>query len=80
MCDFDLVIPEFETRHGLAFARYFAPELEALRPLAADGLVELTSGEIRVTPRGRMLVRNVAMLFDRHLRDAAEQKKYSRLI
>jgi oxygen-independent coproporphyrinogen-3 oxidase len=80
MCDFDLVVADFEARHGIAFATYFAPELEALRPLADDGLVELSQGAIRVTPRGRMLVRNVAMLFDRHLRETAEQRKYSRVI
>jgi oxygen-independent coproporphyrinogen-3 oxidase len=80
MCDFELVFAPFEARHGIAFASYFASELHALEPLAADGLVELSAEAIRVTPRGRMLVRNVAMLFDRHLREAAEQKKYSRVI
>ena len=38
-----------------------------------DGLVERdTDGSLRVTPLGRLLVRNVAMVFDAYL---SEQKK-----
>jgi oxygen-independent coproporphyrinogen-3 oxidase len=46
------------------FARDFAPELETLGPLEADGLVERTPEGIRVTPVGRFFLRNVAMHFD----------------
>jgi oxygen-independent coproporphyrinogen-3 oxidase len=51
-----------------------------LAPLAADGLVTLSPASIDVTPRGRMLVRMVAMVFDRHLREARERAAYSRVI
>jgi len=80
MCDFVLRPAEIEARHGIRFAEYFDLEVAALAPLAADGLVEVTPDAIRVTPKGRLLVRPVAMLFDRHLREAAEQKRYSRVI
>jgi oxygen-independent coproporphyrinogen-3 oxidase len=80
MCDFVLRPSDIERRHGIRFDAYFAPELAALRPLAADGLVEVAPDAIRVTAKGRLLVRPVAMLFDRHLREAAEEKKYSRVI
>jgi oxygen-independent coproporphyrinogen-3 oxidase len=80
MCDFELRMDEFGARHGLRFGERFAPELAALAPLAADGLVEVTAEVIRVTPRGRLLVRNVAMLFDRHLREAQSQARYSKVI
>ena len=80
MCDFDLPIPEFEAQHGVVFHRAFAAELLALAPLAADGLVEVTPGLIRVTERGRLLVRTVAMVFDRHLREARAAARYSRVI
>ncbi|CAG0997747.1 oxygen-independent coproporphyrinogen III oxidase [Burkholderiales bacterium] len=80
MCDFDLSIPDFEARHGVVFPRAFAAELVALAPLAADGLVEVTPSLIRVTERGRLLVRTVAMVFDRHLREARAAARYSRVI
>jgi oxygen-independent coproporphyrinogen-3 oxidase len=48
--------------------------------MVADGLVEVTRDEVRVTARGRLLVRPIAMLFDRLLREAAEEKRYSRVI
>jgi oxygen-independent coproporphyrinogen III oxidase len=57
-------------------AAAFAPELEALAPLVADGLVEVTGAEITVTPLGRMFVRNVAMVFDATTTDAT----YSRTV
>ena len=36
----------------------------------ADGLVDVTPRAIRVTARGRLLVRTIAMQFDRHQREA----------
>ena len=80
MCDFELRTGEFGARHGLRFEQRFGAELAALAPLAADGLVEFSAEAIRVTPRGRLLVRNVAMLFDRHLREAQSQARYSKVI
>ena len=80
MCDFELSPRAFGARHGFRFEERFAPELAALAPLAADGLVEITPDAIRVTPRGRLLVRSAAMLFDRHLREVAERAKYSKVI
>jgi oxygen-independent coproporphyrinogen-3 oxidase len=80
MCEFRLDVAALEASHGFRFAERFAPELAALAPLAADGLVSLSPASIDVTPRGRMLVRIVAMGFDRHLREARERAAYSRVI
>jgi len=78
-CDFELDTTAFEARHGIDFARGFAPEVEALAPMQADGLVDWTDGCLRVTPVGRLLVRGICMVFDRHLREAAEPR-FSRVI
>jgi oxygen-independent coproporphyrinogen-3 oxidase len=63
------VIPkhEVEGEFDIAFDEYFAPELTRLAELAADGLVALDRDEIRVTPLGRIFIRNAAMVFDSHL-------------
>ncbi len=80
MCDFELDFAAVESAHGIAFADYFAPELAALKPLADDGLVEVGERGLSVTPRGRLLVRTIAMPFDRHLREARERTQYSKVI
>ena len=80
MCDFVLDCAAIEDAHQVRFGEYFASEMEALHLLAADGLVELASGTIRVTARGRLLVRTVAMVFDRYLREQRERARYSRVI
>ena len=59
---------------------YFGVELAALEPLVADGLVTIDDDAINVSARGRLLVRNVAMVFDRHLREQRERARYSRVI
>jgi oxygen-independent coproporphyrinogen-3 oxidase len=65
----ELRAEEFEATFGERFASRFAPELEQLAPLADDGLVERArDGSLALTPLGRLLVRNVAMVFDAYLR------------
>ncbi|MFO1325127.1 MAG: oxygen-independent coproporphyrinogen III oxidase [Burkholderiales bacterium] len=80
MCDFDIDLADFERKHGIPFARAFGPEIDALAPLADDGLVVLTRDRLKVTARGRLLVRTVAMTFDRYLRERREGAQYSRVI
>ncbi len=80
MCDFELDYARVLASHGIDCAQAFAPEIAALAPLAADGLVEIAPDAIRVTPRGRMLVRIVAMTFDRYLRVKRDGPQYSRVI
>jgi oxygen-independent coproporphyrinogen-3 oxidase len=68
MCHFTLVKSEVESLHDIDFDRYFAESLHALETMAADGLVDLTPERITVLPLGRLLVRNIAMTFDAHLK------------
>jgi len=44
------------------------------------GLLKIDSQWITVEPRGRMLVRVIAMVFDRYLRTSREQVRYSKVI
>ncbi len=61
-------------------ASYFAAELEALRPMEADGLVRLSGTELTVLPLGRFFVRNVAMVFDAHLEEARRRVVFSKTV
>ena len=80
MCDFSVDFASVGAAHGVDFAEYFAAELQLLEPLAGDGIVEVSDDRIDVTALGRLLVRTVAMQFDRHLREARERARYSRVI
>ena len=80
MCHGELDTVEFGERHRLIFAEYFAPEMQRLAQLAGDGLVTLQMPCIRVTARGRLLLRNIAMCFDAYLHREAHATRYSRTI
>ncbi len=79
-CQFKLSKKAMEISYLIEFDRYFAEELADLSGLAIDGLVELDREWITVTPRGRMLIRNVCMVFDKYLRRERETMRYSRVI
>src|SRR5271154_251112 len=60
---------EIEDEFAVSFDEYFAAEIAQLDELRADGLVETEADEIRVTPLGRVFIRNLGMIFDRYLRE-----------
>jgi oxygen-independent coproporphyrinogen-3 oxidase len=80
ICNFRLSIERIEIAHLIDFRRYFADELADLKRLADDGLVELEPDWIVVTPRGRLIVRTICMVFDRYLRSSRERAAYSKVI
>ncbi len=80
MCQFQLSFESLEPAYMIDFQSYFAEELQRLQPLADDGLVVLRPDGIEVTARGRLLVRTVAMVFDRYLPRQQPVTAYSRLI
>lgn len=79
ICHFKLNFDAIEKRFGIDFKEYFALELQELRAMEQDGLLELNASAIQVLPVGRLLIRNVCMVFDRYLRTAKEQK-FSKVI
>jgi len=60
---------EVENTFQIRFDEYFASEIAELRAMRDDGLVLLSDDEIRVTSLGRIFIRNLAMPFDRYLRE-----------
>ncbi len=71
---------EIEREFSIRFDETFADALERLEPLAEDGLVELSAGEIRATALGRIFLRNIAMPFDAYLAAAPEKPVFSRTL
>ena len=79
MCNLELRYDEFEAAYGVRFSAIFAAELERLREFERDGLVARSADRLEVLPAGRMLVRNIAMVFDRYL-GAQQPERFSRTI
>ncbi|WP_337263299.1 MULTISPECIES: oxygen-independent coproporphyrinogen III oxidase [unclassified Serratia (in: enterobacteria)] len=80
ICNFQLSYQPIEQQYGITFADYFTPDLELLAPFERDGLVVRDEQGIRVTPRGRLLIRNICMCFDIYLRKQARTQQFSRVI
>lgn len=78
MSHFRVLKPEIASLYDLDFDDYFAGSLRALEEMAADNLVELAADRITIRPLGRLLVRNIAMAFDAHLKSS--QGSFSRTV
>ncbi len=79
ICHFELPFAVLEQFYDICFADYFAAELKALLPLQADGLLQLDADAIRVRPVGRLLIRNICMVFDKYLHEKNGQR-FSKVI
>ncbi len=83
MCQFHLSPKRLEEKYDIKlnakFSDYFASEFSELKQLAKDGLVEIQGEEIEVTPTGRLLIRNIASVFDTYLKQR-QKKAFSQSI
>ena len=80
MCRNGVSYTDIEHRFEIDFGSRFHRELTALGALAADGLVTLDAQGVEVTPRGRLLLRVIAMVFDASFQRATPAAAYSRVI
>jgi oxygen-independent coproporphyrinogen-3 oxidase len=78
MSHFQLNKSDIEQKYQINFDNYFDDELQELAPLQADGLVNVLADKIHITDIGRLLIRNIAVLFDTHTR--TRETKFSRSI
>lgn len=79
-CHFCVSIESIELSYLVDFSKGFAAELADLRAMESQGLVQLTPDWITVTPKGRLLVRVICMVFDGYLRKRRERATYSKVI
>lgn len=69
----------FAAQTGTDFDDYFREIGSGLKTMVADGLVRVTPSDIIVTARGRFMLRNIAMLFDRY-RGSPGAARFSRTV
>ena len=80
MCRFALDFRVYQDTFAIPFSQYFADELADLEQMERLGLVKLKTNGLTVTPKGRFLIRNIAMVFDYHLRHRETTAQYSQTV
>jgi oxygen-independent coproporphyrinogen-3 oxidase len=80
VCHYQLEFGWVESQFPIRFREYFAQELAELAEMQADGLLSLDAQGIRVGPAGKLLIRNVCMVFDRYLREKNVVQRFSKVI
>ena len=80
MCYDELSFEAFGAKHDIDFVQYFASEIERLQPLADDDLIELDQSGIVITQKGRLLLRSIAMVFDRYIDQTQNDNRFSKAI
>lgn len=76
---FQLDFAQVEQKFGISFASHFAEALAELQPMVADQLLTLEENQLKVLPRGRLLIRNICMAFDEYLNPEGLQR-FSKVI
>lgn len=79
MCDLSLDYGAMSAKWGIDFEAHFADALAQLKEPAEDRLIEFTETGLKVTERGRLFIRNLAMCFDAYLEPAVEGR-YSKTV
>ncbi len=80
MCHFEISKESFNIAYLIDFDQYFSTELAELKEYEREGLLKISPQWISVTPKGRMLIRNICMVFDKYLRTKQEHARYSKVI
>ena len=76
---FHLSFSKIEALWKVNFKEYFAKEMVNLQPMIEDGLISLTEDDLYVSAKGRLLIRNICMVFDAYLKPGAENR-FSKVI
>jgi len=82
MCNFKLDFGELKKKFDIDYFTDFSTEDRELGEFIDDGLLERTDKQLKIRPRGRIFVRNMAMIFDIYLRNKNRGRKvqFSRTI
>ncbi|MAD45162.1 MAG: oxygen-independent coproporphyrinogen III oxidase [Oceanospirillaceae bacterium] len=79
LCHLHFNYDDLDAEHHVDSRALLKPDLAELAPMVKDGLVEIDDQSVRITDKGRLLVRNACMAFDTYLQKH-EQQRFSRAI
>jgi len=80
ICHFRLDFGKIEKQFEIKFSDYFASELDDLKSMQEDGLLEMNQSGIKITGRGILLIRNICMIFDAYITKQGQARQYSKII
>ncbi|MBE9504919.1 MAG: oxygen-independent coproporphyrinogen III oxidase [Proteobacteria bacterium] len=80
MCDFELNFVDVEKEFNIDFKKHFALEFAELQPMTEDNLLSISEDRIVVSDLGRILIRNIAMVFDIYLRKSEKEMRFSKTV
>jgi len=80
ICHFELSKKAVEDKFNIEFDQYFERELKLLEPYQADGLLTVSEDSIQIANRGRLLIRNICMMFDAYLNELQVTERFSKVI
>ncbi|OAU95945.1 oxygen-independent coproporphyrinogen III oxidase [Moraxella catarrhalis] len=67
LCHDYMSFQDLHQKFGIDPKEYFANEIMSLQDMAKDGLVQIDDDGITILPKGRILGRSIAMVFDEYL-------------
>ena len=79
LCHLQVNFDDLDAAHPFNSRELLQPDLAELEPMVKDGLVIIDDQSVRITEKGRLLVRNACMAFDTYLQKH-EQQRFSRAI
>lgn len=79
LCHDYIDFKDVNQKFGIDAITYFINEIQQLGEMQSDRLIDMDAAGIRVLPRGRLLGRNVAMVFDEYL-DKTHKNRFSKVI
>ncbi len=80
ICHSALAFESVETFFPVNFKQYFSNELAVLLEYEKFGLLTLEDDEITITPRGKLLMSSICMVFDKYHQASNKRKHYSSII
>jgi oxygen-independent coproporphyrinogen-3 oxidase len=81
ICHFVLDFNQIETDFNIVFSDYFSAELDKIKEMKKDSLLELTANKIIVLAEGKLLIRNICMVFDVYLnKNKTKNQRFSKVI
>ncbi len=78
ICHFQLDFSKIEKLFDIVFKDYFSKDLPRLNEMEADGLLSINANSIQVMDKGKLLIRNICMVFDAYL--ASSKIQFSKTI